>query len=154
MGPKLPSRVTPWRAIALCLMAVFTPNRFAAVEAEDSAALNASANAPAEPPVLKVRRALVNSLLLVLASGAVGWSIGEALTRWYEPACASTIQLIQMVGALMLLWATLAVRGWDIFTYATVTLSERVNQWIYRFLYCCGSAILVWSLFWRSRACG
>ena len=147
MGAKLPTKVTLCRAIGLCLMAIFAPKRFAAAEAADNAILNAAPNAPAEAPVLKVRRALLNSLLLVLLAGAVGWSLGVALTRLYGPACPSTILLLQMFGAMILLWATLAVRGWDIVTYASATLSERVNQWIYRFLYCCGSAVLVWSLF-------
>jgi drug/metabolite transporter (DMT)-like permease len=154
MGAKVPTKVSLGRAVQLCLMALFHPKRFAEAEAADNALLNVAPNAPAELSALKVRRALVSSLALVLLAGAIGWAAGSVLNRWYGPACTSTIALLQTVGALILLWATLAVRGWDIVTYASVTLSERVNQWIYRFLYCCGSAVLVWSVFWQSRACG
>lgn len=154
MGAKIPNKVTMCRAIQLCCMAIFAPKRFAEAEASDNAVLNAAQNAPPEASVLKIRRALLNSLLLVLLAGAVGWVFGAVFTRWVGSACSSTISLLQMVGALILLWATLAVRGWDILTYVSVTLSERVNQWIYHFLYCCGSAVLVWSLFWQSHTCG
>jgi hypothetical protein len=154
MGPKVPTKVTIWRGIALCFLAIFAPQRFAKAEAADDAILNAAPNAPPEPRVLKVRRALFSSLFLVLLAGVLGWLFGTLMTRWYGPACSSSISLLATVGALILLWATLAVRGWDILSYSNATLSERVNQWIYRFLYCCGSGLLVCSVFWQSRSCG
>jgi hypothetical protein len=40
----------------------------------------------------------------------------------------------------------LFVRGWDIQTLGGVTLTERVNRWIYRLLYCLGTAAIVTSL--------
>lgn len=153
MGFKTPTKVSICRAIRLCFMALFDPKGFAQAEAEDNAVLNASPNAPSEAGAFKVRRALFGSMALVLLAGAIGWAVGTVLTFLYGPACASTISILQTTGALILLWATLAVRGWDIQTYSSVTLSERVNQWIYRFLYCCGSVMLVWSLFWQSRVC-
>jgi len=52
----------------------------------------------------------------------------------------------QVFGAGLLLSGTLFVRGWEIQSWSGVTLTERVNQWIYRFLYCTGTAVLIWSL--------
>ena len=51
-----------------------------------------------------------------------------------------------MTGAGLLLWGTLFVRGYDIQTYGGVTLTERVNQWVYRTMYCAGTALLVCSV--------
>ena len=45
-----------------------------------------------------------------------------------------------------MLWGTLFVRGWEIQTYSGVTLVERVNRWLYRALYCSGTALIVASL--------
>jgi hypothetical protein len=128
MGAKVPTKVSLGRAVQLCFMALFDPKRFAEAEAADNALLNVAPNAPAELSALKVRRALVGSLALVLLAGAIGWVAGSVLNRSYGPACTSTIAFLQTVGVLIVLWATLAVRGWDILTYASVTLSERVNQ--------------------------
>lgn len=89
MGAKIPNKVTIWRAIQLCCMAIFAPKRFAEAEASDNAVLNAAQNAPPEASVLKIRRALLNSLLLVLLAGAVGWVFGAAFTRWVGSACSS-----------------------------------------------------------------
>jgi hypothetical protein len=47
---------------------------------------------------------------------------------------------------MLLLWGTLFVRGWDIQTIGGVTLVERVNHWIYRTLYCLGTAVFIFSL--------
>jgi hypothetical protein len=138
MGTKLPTKVSLGRGIALCLMAVLSPKSFAEAEAADTRLLNAAASAPADTSVLKVRRALVGSLVLVLVSGGIGCSIGFTLTHSFGPACFSTISVLQTFGALIILWATLAVRGWDIQTLGGVTLTERVNQWIYRFCIAAG----------------
>jgi hypothetical protein len=49
---------------------------------------------------------------------------------------------------LVLLWATIAVRGNEIETWGGVTLSERVNKWIFQGLYFVGTTFLVWSVSW------
>ena len=61
-------------------------------------------------------------------------------------ATPGNVAALQVVGASLLLWATLFVRGFEIQTNAGVTLTERVNQWLYRFLYCVGTALIVYSL--------
>lgn len=53
---------------------------------------------------------------------------------------------LQIFGATIVLWATLFVRGWEIQTIGGITLTERVNRWIYRLLYCSGTAAIVASL--------
>ncbi len=154
MARKLPTPVSLLRAAQLCLLALIKPVRFTAIEREDNAKLNSAPDAPPIEQVLLVRRALVGSLLLVLISGAAGFVVGYVLSLSLGPACARTIAVLQVLGALILLWATLAVRGWDVQTFFSVTLTERVNQWIYRFLYCAGTALLVLSLAWQLPATG
>ena len=61
-------------------------------------------------------------------------------------AAAALAGGLQIFGATVLLGATLFVRGWDIQSWGGVTLTERVNRWIYRFLYCLGTAVIVASL--------
>src|SRR5713226_7711211 len=78
-----------------------------------------------------VRRAFFKSLLLVLASGAVGYIAGIVLGRASGCASANLVSWLQIAGAGFLLWGTLFIRGWEIQTYSGVTLPERVNQWIY-----------------------
>jgi len=148
MSAKTSTKVTVCRAIQLCFMAIFAPGRFAEAEASDNAVLNAAQNVPPEAPVLKGQAGTAQFAATCSTGGCCRlWSPCRA--QWVGPACPSTVSLLHTVGALILLWATLAVRGWDVLTYASLPLTERVNQWMYRFLYCCGSAVLVWSSFWE-----
>ena len=149
MSRKYPTRVSFARGIYLCVLAICRPAKFEQLENVDNAVLNASPKAPHIQNVLQIRSALLNSLLLVLVAAAVGLLLGCVLRCVCGPASPNTVAILQVFGALILSWATLAVRGWDILTHVAVTYSERVNQWIYRFLYCLGSTVLVWSLAWQ-----
>lgn len=66
-------------------------------------------------------------------------------------SCVSTsaVGAFQIVGAMLLLWATVFVRGWDIQTIKGVSLPERVNRWLYLVLCFMGTIALVASLFLR-----
>jgi hypothetical protein len=154
VGAKLPNPVSLATAIWLCLLAVFAPDRFKKWEEADTAVLEKKPNAPDIGRVHIVRRALLGSLGLVLLSSLIGYVVGWSLTAAGIFACKGTVSSLQVLGAAILLWATLAVRGWDIQTFASVTLSERVNQWIYRFLYCLGTATIVLSISWTGAVCG
>jgi len=106
----------------------------------------------AEPPpasphrAFVVRRAFFSSLALVLVSGAVGFSAGVMMKSLGRCATGATTSWLQIGGTSLLLWGTLFIRGWEIQSYGGVTLTERVNQWIYRALYCAGTAVIVYSL--------
>jgi drug/metabolite transporter (DMT)-like permease len=95
-----------------------------------------------------VSRAFWMSLVLVLVSALIGAAAGMVCGRVLGAASPRAISWLQIVGASMLLWGTLFVRGWEIQTYKGQTLVERVNRWIYRALYCVGTAMLVSSLTW------
>ena len=95
-----------------------------------------------------IRHALIFSLILVLISGSIGYIFGVIAKNLFGSPNETTIRIFQVFGALILLWGTLFVRGWHIQTYSGVTFSERVNQWIYRALYCLGTTIIIFSLAW------
>ncbi len=102
---------------------------------------------PSEKPrAFKIRRALWSSLLLVAASVIAGLVIGKALAYLLGHTTGKAPIVLQLTGAMLLLWGTLFVRGWDIQSYGGATLTERVNRWLYRGLYCIGTTAVVASL--------
>lgn len=107
-----------------------------------------STNEGREANAYIVNRAFWNSSGLILLFGLSGGLIGKLLFCKYGQAESITIITQQIIGACLLLWGTLFVRGWEIQTYKGVTLTERVNQWIYRTMYCLGTAIIVCSIVW------
>jgi len=101
---------------------------------------------PEEPRAFRVRQAFWASLGLVLSSMAVGFLIGKAVTAASGAVSSAIVTSLQIIGATLLLWGTLFVRGWDIQSFGGVTLTERVNRWIYRSLYWLGTSVIVASL--------
>jgi hypothetical protein len=95
-----------------------------------------------------VRRALVQSALVVVGAVGLGWLIGSILGDIFGCASAATLNGLQIGGAGVLLWGTVFVRGWDIQTIDGKSLTERVNQWIYRALAFIGTAAFFWAMFW------
>lgn len=148
MADTRPTKLSLVKAIWVCLLLLFSPSRFAKEEEADTKA-RASLDKISEPtpPSLHVRRAFGKSFLLVATSAALGYFLGITL-QFAGCASSQAIAWLQIAGACLLLWGTLFVRGWEIQTYCGVTLTERVNQWLYRFLYCSGTTVLVLSLAW------
>jgi hypothetical protein len=149
MGKKIPTNISFFRAIFICLLAVFRPSRLAELEKQDSVLLE-SAPSDDEPRIKKVHHAFWASLVLILVFGTLGVVAGFILRCFYGVAPSSAINILQIIGAGLLLWGTLFVRGFEIESYACVTLSERVNQWLYRTMYCIGTAVIICSLAWAS----
>jgi len=149
MADTRPTPVTVNRAAYLCLLGVFAPTKLVAEEEKDNTARQNFSGQPVQiHHAYIVRRAFWTSLGLVLASIASGYLLGR-LAFWIVGAPRQSVILVmQIVGASILLWGTLFVRGWEVQTMCGVTLTERVNQWLYRFLYFGGTAIIVWSLAW------
>jgi len=147
MGQKKPTKVTFFQAVKLCFLAVFSPSRLIELEKEDSIKLNSAEN-DTEHRVMKVHNAFLASLLLIVIFSALGIVVGRALNYFYGAPASAVLNILQISGAGLLLWGTLFVRGFEIQSYACVTLSERVNQWLYRALYCVGTSLIICSLSW------
>lgn len=142
------TKVGPFRVVLLCAFAAFSPRRLVEAERADEKARKSLPQPPPpeEPGAFKLRRGLWGSLLGVLCSIAAGYIGGRLVGTVSGQPSGVLVRGLQVFGAVILLWATLFVRGWDIQTFGGVTLTERVNRWIYRLLYCLGTAAIVVSL--------
>jgi len=149
MALKQPIPVSFPRACYLCAVALVAPVRFSEIEKADSELLEKAPNADAQYRISKVRNAFLASLGIVIGSALIGSLLGWGAYRLFG-RCAEANGVLQVVGAGILLWATLAVRGWDVQTFSGATLTERVNQWIYRGLYCISTALLVMTVVWSA----
>lgn len=153
MADTRPTPVGFFGAVRLCILLLFAPRKL--INAQDmdaNARSNYTDHVKREHSAYVVRRAFLYSLLLVLLFGAIGYCVGLTLAAWRGCATSKQIAWLQVVGACLLLWGTLFVRGWEIGTFCGVTFTERVNQWLYRCLYCVGTAVLVCSLAWSQCA--
>lgn len=139
------TKINFWRAIYLILIAVVAPNKFIKKQEEDDEKRKnfSQPPPPREHNIILVRRAFWSSLLLVVASGLFGYNLGCIVDCFLGCVEKIVVNILQIIGGLLLLWATLFIRGWDIQTYGGVTLAERVNRWIFRTLYCIGTAIII-----------
>lgn len=147
MADTRPTQVGFFRAAKLCLLLLFAPSRFIEAEQQDIAERNNYVGG--EKPIHRaylVRRAFHLSLLLVLLSAAIGWCAAKVVASFGRCATTETTMWLQVAGASLLLWGTLFIRGWEIQTFSGVVFTERVNQWLYRFLYFTGTAVVVYSI--------
>jgi len=144
------------RAAGLCFILVFQPARFEEMLKENNAREVAYeqgmsheerqrriqyADEQKHKRYVLVRRALVQSALVVVGAVGLGWLIGSILEDIWGCALAAINNALQIVGASVLLWGTLFVRGWDIQTIGGQSLTERVNRWIYLALSFTGTAV-------------
>lgn len=149
MADTRPSPISFFGAVRLCFLLLFAPAKLIAEQGEDAKARsNHSTPTEREHSAYIVRRAFLYSLILVVLSGATGGGAGLLLGAWAGCATTRFIAWLQILGACLLLWGTLFIRGWEIQSYCGVTFVERVNQWLYRFLYNIGTTVLVCSLVW------
>ena len=98
----------------------------------------------------KIRQALFVSILVTIATIAVGWLIGLTLRKAFGPAPSFLLSVLQIMGAGTILGATLAEIGRQIESWGGKTLPEKVNLWLFRALYVLGTFVFVLSLGWSS----
>lgn len=146
MADTRPTPVSVLRAVRLCLMFLFHPARFIEEENRDVQLRQSRTDGPQEIcRAHVVRRAFGLSFLLVALATLIGFLSGRIVSVIACPS-AKVVLPLQVFGAGLLLWGTLFIRGWEIQTFSGVTLTERVNQWLYRFLYFAGTVLFVCSL--------
>lgn len=147
MADTRPTPLSFPAALRLCLLLLVSPKRFTEEEKADQIARsNYRDSSPQLERAVVVRSAFFKSFCLVVAFSAVGYLAGKVMGMLGRCATPEAISLAQVIGAAVLLWGTLFVRGWEIQSFSGVQLSERVNQWLYRGLYCIGTAVVVYSL--------
>ena len=149
MANTTPTRISFLRATRLCALLLFAPRKFKQAQDSDNLLLNAGGSGSREDQRhLVVRRAFAFSFLLVGASAIAGGGVALLVSALGSCSTPKSVAWLQVGGACLLLWGTLFVRGWDVQTIGGVTLTERVNHWLYRSLYCLGTSVLVFSLVW------
>ena len=149
MADTRPTKLKFLKIIYLCCLAIVNPEKFIKEEKNDNTIRKDFPPAGnKEPHIYVVRRAFWSSLGLIILSAFLGGLIGLLLSYYYNQPPSYLIIILQVAGACLLLWGTLFIRGWEIQTYCSVTLTERVNQWIYRIFYCLGTSIIICSLIW------
>ena len=148
MADTRPTPANLRRAFRLCLKVLFHPEQMEDEEKKDPHLRQAMGNPPNNQPhkAVLVQRALFSSMTLVLTSGLVGYAAGKAMATLGRCADTTTTNWLQITSAAILLWATLFIRGWEIQSIGGVTLTERVNQWLYRSMCCLGTMVGVYSL--------
>src|SRR5438552_16747765 len=114
MANTPPTPVGFLKAACLVWLLLVRPKRFLELQAEDGKALNSATNPQKEEGALVVRRAFFRSFLLVLVSGAIGYVAGLGLGGLIACASPNLISWLQVIGASLLLWGTLFIRGWEI----------------------------------------
>jgi len=149
MADTRPTKLHSFYKVYLCLLAIFWPKRLIEEETKDNEKRkNFTGREEKEPNAYIVNRAFWHSLELIIVFGILGSLVAYLLTCIYGKSANSVIVWLQSIGASLLLWGTLFVRGWQIQTHCGVTLTERVNLWIYRTMYCVGTSILICSIVW------
>jgi anti-sigma-K factor RskA len=140
-------RVPIHLAVLATVLALFAPARFLRFQDRVTKPLGIPA-ASDNTSVTVVSRAFWTAVVVVAAAAVVGAATGLALSRVLGAATPKGIAALQIIGASILLLATIYVRGPAIETYGRRTLIERVDRWVYCGGYFLGTAAIVASLAW------
>ncbi|MHA7968424.1 hypothetical protein [Rhizobium sp. CAU 1783] len=149
MKPTIP--LTLKTKIKLVLFAIFRPQRFVQAEILHNSQINEAhlKRGPdqSQSRINAVRSALWNALQAFAISCTTGAALG-ALSSTILGKHIGIATTVIVCGTGILLWATLALQGWSIQSFKGETLTERVNQWIFRTLYCFGTFLICWGTLW------
>lgn len=147
MGYKTSTPLSLKQKMRLIYLAFFDAPQFASEEDADNQILAKQENTLPPPGITAIRRGLVEgfqwSFCFATAGGLCGW-LGKAV--WGVQALSAALCIVG--GTVIILWSTLAMQGWKIQTWDGVTLTERVNQWIFRLLYSIGTFLIVAGTTW------
>ena len=109
-------------------------------------AKNVEANA--RDRTLKIRAALSIAAFSTLLAVLAGVIVGSTLHDIAGSPSRTTVAILQVFGAGVILTATLAVLGWEIQSYKGQSLPEKVNRWLFRSQYWLGTFLFVMSVAW------
>lgn len=147
MADTRPTKISAFEAVRLTALLLLSPGKIADEEAKDNEIRKILSQSKFKKHRAHVvRSAFYSSFALVLISAVLGYGGSIFMVSLSRCAPPSTTAGLQIAGAAILLWGTLFIRGWEIQTYGGVSLTERMNQWIYRFLYCTGTVLVVYSV--------
>lgn len=148
MSNKEPTKLNILKKIRLVFLFIFNTELFINEEELDNKKLSEKQPSPDEPRAYKLKKAFLFSLLAIVITGISGLLTGITLNYFISNPNVIFTHILQMTAATILLWATLALKGWDIQSWKGITFTERMNQWIFRSLYCFGTFLAVVSIVW------
>ncbi len=131
-----PSPSTVVGKIRLCWLAVFDPARFTRIES----ALGTPEPRKWDRRIDQVRSGLAAAFLSTVSAALVGGCVGLGVLSILPAEVGMSV--LGGLGALLLLWAIVGVRGWNIQSVKGNTLSEQVNRWLYLSLSWAGTMLL------------
>lgn len=140
---RVPLHLAVWATV----LAVFAPARFLQFQDRVTKPLGIPAASDGDS-VNVVSRAFWTAVAVVAAAALIGALAGLGLGRAFGSPTSKGVAVLQIIGASILLLATIYVRGPAIETYDRETLIERVDRWIYCGGYFLGTAAIVVSLAW------
>lgn len=142
LDDKKPTEVSWARMLYLSFLLLKDPDQFEIEEIIDNERIGYRGSSTKSGRVQKIRKGLKESLkyfaIVFFVSSAAGYLVFIYLEL--DPAFST---FFVVGGSMVLLWATFAVRGWDIQSNDGITLGERANMWIFRSLYAFGTALIV-----------
>jgi len=128
------------------LLLIFNTQKFIEIEIKHDQELPDLNENFAPPRAVILKNSLLLSLFIVLSAGILGFFISLGILFYNYELTRNGIVILQISSALFLLWGTLFLRGWEIQSYIGETLTERINQFIYRSLYFIGTVLIVLTL--------
>ena len=135
-----------YKKLYYAFLLIFNVNEFILIENDHNNRLPQRDRHSDPPRAKKLRTALINSFLIVTAAGIIGFLTSLVMNISNYKLTQTGKIILQFSSALVLLWGTLFLRGWEIQSYNGETLTERINQFIYRSLYFIGTVLIVLTL--------
>lgn len=130
-----------WEKCKILFYAIARPTRFTEAEIRHNDEVNRIllGRKPIDEPskIHYIRSAQFQAFCICLGSTLSGAGIGIAMAKAMTGTAAATAIIV--TGTARLLWATLAFQGWSVQSGDGQTLTERVNQWLFRALYAVGT---------------
>ncbi len=96
----------------------------------------------------KLRAAVFTAIGITVGAIICGLVAGRILRYFTGPAPLVATIVLQVIGAGVILGATLAEVGREIQSWKQQTLPEKVNRWVFRALYVVGTFVFVVSIGW------
>jgi len=149
MAVSTPNPTSLRQKIRLMTMALFNPTQFEIEEAKDNVLLNQREMEPTISRVRVVRQALTEAFICCLSAFCLGAMAGAIGVYLIGPAIKTSVTIV-VIGTTTLLFATLALQGWNIQSFGGATLTEQLNRWIFRSLYCVGTFLIVLGSTWSA----
>lgn len=145
--------LTVWDKCAILFYAIAWPARFVEAEVKHNEQmviiLSGRPHFEELSKIHHVRGALFQAFWICLTATLAGAGLGKALSA-AAPNGTGVATIVAVVGTATLLWASLALQGWNIQSMKGQTLTERVNQWIFRTLYAVGTLLISLGSIWAT----